>query len=38
MMLELKISELELFRVMTRAIGTGVSSGVKVKLIEVLKN
>lgn len=38
MMLEFKISELELFRVMTRAIGTGVSSGVKLKLIGVLRN
>lgn len=38
MMLELKISELELFHVMARAVGMGVLSGVKVKVIGVLKN
>lgn len=38
MMLAFKISELELFHVMTRAIGTGVSSGVKVKIVGVLKS
>ena len=38
MMLEFKISELELFHRMTRAIGMGVLSGVKVKIIGELKN